>query len=284
METRRFGRTGHMSTIAILGGAALGEVSQDDADVAISLAITYGVNHIDIAPSYGQAEARLSSWIPSERQRFFLGCKTLERSRESAWAELNRSLERMKTDHFDLYQAHAVNDLEKLDLVTRPGGSLEAMIQARDQGLTNWIGITGHGVQSPRVMMEALRRYEFDSILFPINFIQYANSDFRREAEELLSICRARDVGVMVIKSITRQPWGDLPERYHTWYLPFENQEEIQSAINFALSQDITGLCSVGDTRLLPLFLQACQNFTRMNAQEQQNLISSAGQYSPLFS
>jgi aryl-alcohol dehydrogenase-like predicted oxidoreductase len=273
-----------MSTIAILGGAALGEVSQDDADAAISLAITYGVNHIDIAPSYGQAEARLSPWIPSERQRFFLGCKTLERSRESAWAELNRSLERMKTDHFDLYQAHAVNDLEKLDLVTRPGGSLEAMIQAREQGLTNWIGITGHGVQSPKVMMEALRRYDFDSILFPINFIQYANSDFRREAEELLSICRARDVGVMVIKSITRQPWGDLPERYHTWYLPFENQEEIQSAINFALSQNITGLCSVGDTRLLPLFLQACQNFTRMNAQEQQKLIASAGQYSPLFS
>lgn len=283
METRRFGRTGHFSTVAILGGAAFGKIDQATADVAIKRAIAAGVNHIDIAPSYGNAEERLAPWIARERARFFLGCKTTERARTGAWAELQRSLERLQTDHFDLYQLHAVKTLEELDAVTARDGALEATIAARAQGLTRYIGITGHGLQAPRVFLEALRRFDFDAVLFPINARLYANPEYRRDAEALLRECRARDVGVMAIKAIAKAPWGDRPRAYTTWYEPFADAAQIQRAVNFALSQDVTGLCTVGDVTILPLFLDACAHFTRLDATEQATLIAEAMQREPLF-
>ncbi len=283
METRRFGRTGHFSTVAILGGAAFGKVDQATADAAMERALAAGVNHIDIAPSYGDAEARLGSWVARERARFFLGCKTTERSRENAAAELRRSLERLRTDKFDLYQMHAVKTLEDLDAVTARGGALEAAVAAREQGLTRFIGITGHGLQSPSVFLEALRRFDFDTVLFPINARLFANADYRRDADALLRECRARDVGVMAIKAVTKGPWGDRPRTHATWYEPFTDMAHIQRAVNFALSQGITGLCTVGDVTVLPLFLDACAHFTRMNTAEQEALIADALQYAPLF-
>ncbi|MEW5719846.1 MAG: aldo/keto reductase, partial [Chloroflexota bacterium] len=278
-----FGRTGHYSTVAILGGAAFGKVDQATADAAMERAIAAGVNHIDIAPSYGDAEARLGSWVARERARFFLGCKTTERSRESAAAELRRSLERLRTDKFDLYQMHAVKTMEDLDAVTARGGSLQAAIAAREQGLTRFIGITGHGLQSPAVFLEALRRFDFDTVLFPINARLLANADYRRDAAALLRECRARDVGVMAIKAVTKGPWGDRPRTHATWYEPFTDAARIQRAVNFALSQDVTGLCTVGDVTVLPLFLDACAHFTRLSAAEQEAMIADAMQYEPLF-
>ncbi len=283
MQTRRFGRCGHHSTVAIFGAAAFWGVEQAEADATMELIIEHGVNHIDVAPSYGLAEQRLGPWMARERERFFLGCKTMERTKDGAAAELRRSLERLQVESFDLYQIHAVTSMEELDQATAPGGALEAIQEAREAGLTRFIGITGHGVDSPAIFIEALQRFDFDSLLFPLNFVQYANPEFRRNCEELIRLCRERDVGTMIIKSITRGPWGDLPKTHHTWYQPFTTMEQITSAVQFALSQDITGLCTVGDTRLLPLVLHACEKFTPLSQGEQEALITSASTYEALF-
>lgn len=283
MQTRRFGRTNHPSTVAIFGAAALWTASQTEADAMMEQVIAAGVNHIDVAPSYGLAEERLGPWMPRVRPQFFLGCKTMERNAAGAATELRRSLERLQVDAFDLYQIHAVETLADLDAATRPGGALDAIVQARDEGLTRWIGITGHGVDSPAVFREALRRFDFDSVLFPINFVQYANPVYRREAEALLAECRARDVGTMIIKSVTRSPWGALAKTHQTWYRPFTDPAQIQQAVNFVLSQDVTGLCTAGDPQVLPLMLRACQQYCAMSPGEQAGLIASAGQFEPLF-
>lgn len=283
MEKRHFGRTDHLSTVAILGAAAFWEVAQDEADAAMERVIAAGVNHIDVAPSYGLAEERLGPWLARERERFFLGCKTLERTREGAGAELRRSLERLQVDAFDLYQLHAVNTMEDLDQVTGRESGLEAIVEARDAGLTRFIGITGHGVDAPAIFLEALRRFDFDSVLFPLNFVLYANPIYRRNAEELLCQCRARGVGVMIIKAIAKGLWGDQPKTYNTWYEPFDDVSHIQQAVDFALSQDVTGLSTVGDITLLPFFLEACEHFMPMSAAQQEALIASAAEYQPLF-
>src|SRR5574341_514015 len=253
MQTRRFGRTGHMSTVAIFGAAAFSQVSQTDADRIMELVIEAGVNHIDIAPSYGQAEERVGPWMPRERQRFFLGCKTMERTKEGAWKELQASLKRLQTERFDLYQSHAITRMDELDAITMKGGALEAFVEARERGLTKYLGITGHGFQAPQIYLEALRRFDFDTVLFPLNFVQMANPEYRRYAEELIAQCKAKDVGTMIIKSITKAPWGDRPHTATTWYEPFEQMDDIQPAVNFALSYDVTGLCMAGDIRVLPL-------------------------------
>ena len=283
METRRFGRTNHMSTVAIFGAAAFGEISQEDADKVMELVIEAGINHIDVAPSYGQAEIRIGPWMPRERDRFFLGCKTMERTREGAWNEMQGSLKRLQTETFDLYQCHAITTMEELDAVTMKGGALEAFEQARQEGLTRYLGITGHGVDAPKIYLEALRRFDFDSVLFPLNFVQMANPEYKKYAEELIATCQARDVGTMVIKAIHKAPWGDRPHTATTWYEPFDQRDEIQQAVNFALSYDVTGLCTAGDTRILPLVIEACQNFSRLNPDEIEAMIESGRQYEPLF-
>ena len=283
MEKRRFGRSGHMSTIAIFGAAAFWEISQADADKVMEMVIEAGVNHIDVAPSYGQAEERIGPWMPRERERFFLGCKTMERTKQGAWDEMQRSLKKLRTDRFDLYQLHAVTTMDELDACTMKGGALEAAIEARQQGLTSHIGITGHGVDVLRIFIEALSRFEFDSILFPLNFVQMADPTFHKDAEELIALCKEKDVGTMIIKTVTKGPWGEKKKTSTTWYEPFDKQDEIQKAVDFALSYEVTGLCTAGDTRILPMVLQACENFTPLDEVERDEMIKSGSQYGPLF-
>lgn len=284
METRRFGRTGHQSTIAIFGAAAFWEISQEDADRVMEQVISAGVNHIDVAPSYGQAEQRIGAWMPRERERFFLGCKTQERSSAGAWNEMQASLKLLQTERFDLYQLHAVTSFDELDQVCMRGGALEALVAAQKAGLTRFIGITGHGVQAPAIYLEALRRFDFDSVLFPLNFVQMSIPEYRQNTLDLIAECRKKDVGTMVIKSITRGPWGEKNRTATTWYEPFDKMDEIQDAINFALSYEVTGICSAGDTRLLPLVLRACENFRALTTAEQEKLIESGKTLEPLFS
>ena len=284
METRRFGRTGHMSTVAIFGAAAFSKISQEDADKVMEMIIEAGVNHIDVAPSYGEAEVRIGPWIPRERNRFFLGCKTMERTKEGAWNEMQGSLKRLQTETFDLYQCHAITTMEELDSVTMKGGALEAFVEARREGLTKYIGITGHGADAPKIYLEALRRFDFDSVLFPLNFVQMRNPEYRKYAEELIATCKTKDVGTMVIKAVTKGPWGEKAHTATTWYEPFDQMDEIEPAVNFALSYDVTGLCTAGDTRVLPMFLNACENFSRLNNVELEEMIKSGKQYEPLFS
>lgn len=283
METRSFGRTGHRSTVAIFGAVALGQVSQEEADQVMEMIIEAGVNHIDVAPSYGQAELRVGPWMPRERGRFFLGCKTMERTKEGAWKEFRESLERLQTESFDLYQCHAITKMEELDAVTMRGGALEAFEEARREGLTRFLGITGHGVDAPKIYLEALRRFDFDSVLFPLNFVQMANPEYRTYAEELIATCKAKDVGTMIIKSVTKGPWGQKEHTATTWYEPFHDSEDIQKAVNFALSYEISGLCTAGDTRVLPIMLKACENFTPLSQAEKEEMIQSGNQYEPLF-
>jgi aryl-alcohol dehydrogenase-like predicted oxidoreductase len=284
MERRRFGRTGHETSVAIFGAAAFWEVSQAEADATMQRVLEAGVNHIDVAPQYGLAEERLGPWLARHRDGCFLGCKTMERTRVGAEAELHRSLARLRTDHLDLYQLHAVTTFEELDAVSGPGGALETLVEARDAGLTRWLGITGHGVDAPAVFLEALRRFPFDSVLFPLNFVQMADPSYRRDAEALLVRCRELDVGTMIIKSISRGPWAGHEETRTTWYRPFEAPADIQRAVDFALSHDVTGICTAGDTDLVPLVLDACERFTPMDEVTRQELIAEgAARYEPLF-
>jgi len=283
MEKRRLGRTDHRSTVAIFGAAAFSKVDQATADKTMEAVVTYGVNHIDVAPSYGDAELRLGNWLERDRERFFLGCKTMEREKSAAATELRQSLEKLRVDCFDLYQLHAITSMEELDSVTQAGGALEALIEARDQGLTKFIGITGHGVDSPTVFIEALRRFDFDTVLFPHNAIQCASPTFRAVSEELLSICKSNDVGTMIIKSITRGPWGEKVQTFDTWYEPFTEMDDIQAQVNFVLSHEITGICTAGDVRLLPLVLRACEDYTPISSGDREKIVASSKAYEPLF-
>jgi aryl-alcohol dehydrogenase-like predicted oxidoreductase len=276
MEQRTLGRTGHNSTVAIFGGAAFWKISQAEADKVMEAVIAAGINHIDVAPSYGEAEIRIGPWMKTERGRFFVGCKTGERTAAGAAAEMRRSLERLNMPSFDLYQIHAVTTMAELDAVTGKGGALEAIVKAREEGLTKFIGITGHGVDAPAIYLEALRRFDFDTVMFPLNYVQYANPTFRQNAEALLRVCQERKVGTLIIKSVTKSPWGEREHTHTTWYEPFADRAEIQRAVNFALSQPVTGLCTAGDTSVLPLILEACAAYTQMGKAEQEALIGGS--------
>jgi len=276
MEKRKFGRTGHMSTVAIFGTAALYNGTPEMTDQAMKYIFDAGVNHIDIAPGYGKAEKLMGPWIEKIRDKFFLGCKTQLRTKEEAAAELRLSLEKLRTDKFDLHQLHAVTSFDELDQVTGKGGALEAIVEAKEEGLTDYVGITGHGNQAPGVFLEALRRYDFDSILFPINFVQFGIPEYKEKALELLQVCQEKNVGVMIIKAVAARPWGEREHTYNCWYEPFDTPELIQKGVDFALSQaGVTGLCTTGDIHILPMFLAACENFTPMDQEIQNNLITS---------
>lgn len=285
MQTRRFGRTNHMSTIVIFGTAALGKVSQADADRAVKQMMAHGVNHIDIAPSYGEAEFRLGPWMEKHRAQFFLGCKTLERTRQGAWDELRRSLDRLHTDHFDLYQLHSLRSIEDADAALGAGGAVEALIDAKAQGLTRYLGITGHGLHIATTHLHALEKFDFDSVLFPLNPVLWANETYRADAERLLGTVRTRDLGAMVIKAWCKNPWGDRAHSYNTWYEPFDDAPSQDEALRFALSHaGVTGLCSAGDVHLLENILSSAENFSPVNESSKTQMVREySHQYAPLF-
>jgi aryl-alcohol dehydrogenase-like predicted oxidoreductase len=283
MERRRLGRTGQQSSVVALGTAALGRVSQDVADKAIQAALDAGVNHIDVAPSYGEAELRVGPWMPRIRDQVFLGCKTLERSRDGAWAELQRSLERLQTDRLDLYQLHSVGKPEEMEQALAPGGALEALVEARNQGLTRRLGITGHFHSAPSTFLAALQRFDFDTVMFPLNFVLWAIPEYRRDAEALLAECQRRDVGVHVLKALAGGPWKNGARPYTTWYKPLEQQPEIDRAVAFALSQPVTTLCSVGDVTLLPKMLAAAERAQPLDASAQAAVLATASAYATPF-
>jgi predicted aldo/keto reductase-like oxidoreductase len=213
----------------------------------------------------------------------FLGCKTRERSHEGARAELHRSLERLGTDHLDLYQLHSVGKLTDLDACTALGGALEALIEAREQGLVRWLGITGHTHDAPRIHLEALRRFDFDTVMFPLNFVLWAIPEYRRDAETLLDACVRRDVGVHVLKAVAKDPWGERPRTHTTWYEPFTDPAVIDHAVAFVLSRPVTTLCSVGDVSVLPMVLAAAARYRPLTSAEEEALLATAGRYHTPF-
>jgi aryl-alcohol dehydrogenase-like predicted oxidoreductase len=286
MEYRRLGRLGRMNSVLIFGGAALSEVSEEEADRAISLALEAGVNHFDTAAGYGDSELHYGRWMSEIRDGIFLSTKTGERDKEVARRQIEASLERLRVDRVDLIQLHAVNDLEDLDRATRSGGSLEAAIQARDEGLTGAVGITGHGHEAPATHLEALRRYPFDTVMTPWNYILSTNENYRRSFEALVEEVRRQDAGLMTIKTISRRNWPEgnplEGQRWATWYEPFEEQEYINAAVSFVLArEEITGLPIVGDVGLIWAVIEA--ETRRMPLEEAKEVLSRAPDYSSPF-
>lgn len=262
MEYRTLGRTGHASSVLIFGAAALWDVDQATADATVAQALEAGINHFDVAASYGIAEERLGASPLAERwDEVFLATKTGDRDAESAWASINRSLERLHADRVDLIQLHEVSNLAELDKCTGTGGALEALLRARDEGLTRWIGVTGHTHAAPSVHSEALRRFDFDTVLTPLNRRLWDEPGYANDFRALAAECAARNTGLMTIKMIARGLW-DLPEGdrpFTTWYRPFDTQELVGAAISWLLEghPEVTGLATAGDPRLLPLVVRA---------------------------
>lgn len=259
MERRRLGRLEHQSSVLIYGAAALGDVSQDVADRSVQEALDGGINHVDVAADYGDAELRLGPWMGEIRDRIFLATKTGRRDRESAWREINASLERLRTDRVDLLQLHAVGDLADLDRATGEDGALAAAVRAQEEGLVGAVGITGHGHEAPRTHLEALRRFPFATVLTPLNRALWRDASYRSDYEALVEEVRRQDAGLMTIKTVSRRNWLEGAEHSATtWYEPYDDQATITAAVSWSLSHDeVTGIATPGDVGLLGMLLRA---------------------------
>ena len=286
MEHRRLGRLGRENGVLIFGGAALGEATEEAADVAIQQALDAGVDHFDTAADYGDSELHYGRWMPEIRDRVFLSTKTGDRERDAARRSIERSLERLRVDSVDLIQLHAIGDLEDLDRATGPGGALEAAIQAREEGLVGAVGITGHGHEAPATHLEALSRYPFDTVLTPWNYVLSTDENYRRDYEALVQEIKSQDAGLMIIKTISKRNWpeGDpqRDQRYTTWYEPFDRQEYIDAAVSFVLSfEEVTGIAMVGDVTLVPMMLEA--EGRRVPRDEAASILAGAPDHSSPF-
>jgi aryl-alcohol dehydrogenase-like predicted oxidoreductase len=281
METRRLGRLEHRSSVLIYGGAALGSVTQEVADASLDQALAAGINHLDTAAAYGDAELRIGAWLPPHRDEVFLASKTGERDAEAAYASILRSLERLRTERLDLLQLHAVGTMEELDAVTAPGGALEAAVRARDEGLVAAVGITGHGRLAAAVHLAALRRYPFDTVLTPLNPVLARDDEFGAAYAALVEEVRRQDVGLMTIKTVARRNWPGTAS-YSTWYEPFDDVGLIRAAVSWVLShEEVTGLATPGDVRLLGMVIAA--EADRLSREEAEHALLDAADYSSPF-
>jgi len=263
IQRRPFGRTGHESTVTLFGGAALAQASQADADRTLELLLRHGVNHIDTAARYGDSELRIGPWMARHRKDFFLATKTGSRTAREAREDIHRSLERLRVDHVDLIQLHSLWHPDDWDQAMGPGGALEAAIEARQQGLARFIGVTGHGWTIAAMHRRSLARFDFDSVLLPYNFFMARNERYRRSVEEVLAVCRERRVAMQVIKSIARGPWAAADRTHTTWYQPLEAQADIDRAVHWILGLPDIFINTVGDLTLLPRVLDAASRFER---------------------
>ncbi len=284
IPTSPFGRTGHQSTRVIFGAAALSAVTQDEADSTMELVAASGVNHIDVAASYGDAELRLGPWVEQHRDEFYLATKTGERTADAAYAEINRSLELLRTDQVDLLQLHNLVDEVDWQTVYAPGGALEAAVRAKEEGLVRDIGVTGHGVTVARQHLRSLQEYDFASVLLPYNYPMTRNAEYLSDFEELLGVCAERGVAVQTIKSITRAPWANDSERHAaTWYEPLTDQDAIDTAVAWVLGRPDIFLNTVGDIHVLPKVLDAAARFTGRPSEEDMARLEAAWGMEPLF-
>jgi aryl-alcohol dehydrogenase-like predicted oxidoreductase len=257
IPTAPFGSTGHESTRVIFGAAALGGMSQERADATLAAIAEWGINHVDTAASYGASEDRLRGWLATRRHHIFLATKTGERRGFDARAELERSLARMEVDHVDLIQLHNLVEDDEWEIAFGPGGAVEALAAARDEGLVSHIGITGHGLRIPAMHLRSLERFDFASVLFPVNFVLLDNPAYRADVVELLAVCADRGVAVQTIKSIARGRWTDGSAAHFSWYDPLTDPEAIGRAVRFVLSDPQMFLNTTSDARLLPHVVDA---------------------------
>jgi aryl-alcohol dehydrogenase-like predicted oxidoreductase len=283
IATLPFGRSGHMSTRAVFGAAALGSVTQEEADRTLEVLLQYGVNHIDVAASYGDAELRIAPWLSRYRDHFFLATKTGARKAKEAREELHRSLERMRVDYVDLWQLHNLADPIEWDIALSPGGAIEAAIEAKTQGLIRGIGVTGHGAQIAATHRRSLERFDFDSVLLPYNYITMQNPYYAENFNALVATCQERNVAVQTIKSIAYKNWRSDTHAHNTWYAPLEDQQDIDRAVHWVLSRPGIFLNTVGDIHLLPKVLDAASRFQTAPSDEEMQAMVQRLHMEPLF-
>jgi aryl-alcohol dehydrogenase-like predicted oxidoreductase len=278
-----FGRTGHHSSRAIFGAAALSRVTQEQADRAVELVLAHGVNHFDTAASYGDAELRLGPWMERIRGDVFLATKTGERTRAAAWDELHRSLERLRTDRIDLWQLHNLVDADEWAVALGPGGALEAAIEAREQGLVRFIGVTGHGVEVAERHLASLGRFPFDTVLLPYSYVLMREPRYAATFEALAAACAQRGVALQTIKAITRRPWGERTQDRATWYQPLEDPDAIRLAAHWVLGRPEAFLNTVGDVDVLPRQLAEIETFEARPADAAMQALIDRETMEPLF-
>lgn len=280
-----FGRSGHMSTRTLFGAAALGSVTQAEADQTLEVLLQYGVNHIDVAASYGDAELRIAPWLARYRSQFYLATKTGARKAQEAKEELHRSLDRMKTDYIDLWQLHNLADPIEWDIALSPGGVLETAIEAKAQGLIKAIGVTGHGAQIAATHRRSLERFDFDSVLLPYNYVTMQSPYYAENFNALVETAQQRNVAVQTIKSIAYRHWMGREHTHSVWYQPLQDQHDIDLAVHWALSRPGIFINTVGDIHLLPKVLDAASRFQPEQAptDEQMKEMVARLQMEPLF-
>lgn len=283
IPTQPFGRTGHDSTRTIFGAAAFSDVPQADADRTMELVLAKGINHIDVAASYGDAELRLGPWMADHRDAFFLATKTGERTYQAAFDEIRRSLERLRVDQVDLIQLHNLVDPAEWETALGPGGALEAAIAARDQGLVRFIGVTGHGTTVAAMHKRSLERFPFDSVLLPYSYVMMQNPQYAADFNALYQICQERGVAMQTIKAITRAPWGEQPPTTTTWYEPLQDQAAIDLAVDWVLGEPAVFLNTASDITLLPKILDAAERFQRRPSDEEMQQLVARQAMEPLF-
>jgi aryl-alcohol dehydrogenase-like predicted oxidoreductase len=273
-----FGATGHESSRVIFGAAALGDVSKADADRTLEVILEHGINHIDVAASYGDAELRIANWLKGDHD-FFVATKTGEREYAPAREQIRRSLDRLGVDHVDSIQLHNLCDVIEWDIALSPGGALEACLEARDEGLVRFIGVTGHGLSIPKMHQRSLARFDFDSVLCPYNWVQMQDPRYAETFDGLAEICRERNVALQTIKSLAYKPWEGRQQTASTWYEPLTEQEDIDLAVSWVLSNEQVFLLTTGDVQILPKLLDAAERAGERPADEQMSRLDLA----PLF-
>jgi aryl-alcohol dehydrogenase-like predicted oxidoreductase len=278
-----FGKTGHQSSRAIFGSVSLGGVSQAEADRALDLLWEFGVNHIDTAPKYGEAELRLGPWMKKYRAHFFLATKTNERTYRDAKDQFQRSLDRLQVSSVDLLQFHNLTDVVEREIIMGPGGALEFLIEAKDQGLTKSIGITGHGLDAPRFHRQTLERFAFDSVLLPCNYLLMQDPNYADEFQALLSYCQAHRIAVQTIKSIARGYWGNKKWTHSTWYEPLTDPEAITKNVHWVLGIPGIFMNTVGDLQELPKVLEAANSFAKRPSEAEMNATAARMKMQTLF-
>lgn len=281
IATRRLGRTGHESSLAILGGAAFWGTTPEVAEQCFQLALAAGVNHLDIAPAYGHAELVIGPLVPNVRDRLFIGEKSGRTNPDGLRAQLETSLQRLGCDSFDLYQAHGVTDLAELD---RRSPAIEAILRARDEGLTRFVGITGHDFGTAAAQLEALRRFDLDSVMLPVYPGALANPRYAADLAALLAEAAARDVAVMAIKAGAHRPWGDRVKTSTSWYEPFTDPALVARGVRFTLgTPGVHAFCTTGDVDVLPMQLAAAAAYEPLPAAERDALLAEAGDWPAIF-
>ena len=261
LPTLPFGTTGHRSTRLIFGAAALGGMSEERALATLDAVREAGINHIDTAAMYGASEDRLRPWLREHRDEVFLATKTRARDGQGAREELERSLERMGVERVDLIQLHNLIEPDEIEMAFDSGGAVAALAVARDEGLADHIGITAHGLRTPATHLANLRRFEFASVLAPLNFALCEIDQYRRELDELLAYCAEHEVAVQTIKGIARRRWDDPEVPHFSWYEPLVDEEAIARAVGFALSFPNAFVNTSSDGRLLPPTVRAVERF-----------------------